>query len=90
MATKEQKAFAEDYLAKNPKYDVLYLNPKGEFFTDESYATNSLPRTKDGKLKGKLQKLGRLESIDKGDVKSVDKEEKEPNSDSEKPKKEDE
>lgn len=82
MATKEQKAFAEDYLAKNPKYDVLYLNPKGEFFTDESYAINSLPRTKDGKLKGKLQKLGRLESIDK--------EAKEPNNDSEKPKKEDE
>ena len=49
MATKEQKEFAENFFNENPQIKVLYLNKRGEFFTDINYLTNSLLKDKDGK-----------------------------------------
>ena len=50
MATKEQKEFAENFFNENPQIKVLYLNKRGEVFTDINYLTNSLLKDKDGKL----------------------------------------
>ena len=47
MATKEQKEFAENFFNENPQIKVLYLNKRGEFFTDINYLTNSLLKDKD-------------------------------------------
>lgn len=60
MANKEQKAFAQEYMTAHPEVKKMYLNPIGEFFTDESYAINSLPKGKDGK------RVGKIETIEKG------------------------
>ena len=50
MSTKEQKEFAENFFNENPQIKVLYLNKRGEFFTDINYLTNSLLIDKDGTL----------------------------------------
>ena len=53
--TKEQKLeYTKAFFKENASVKSLYLNPKGEWFTDESYATNSLPK-KDGVRVGKLE-----------------------------------
>ncbi|MEI7487054.1 MAG: hypothetical protein WCJ72_06520 [Chryseobacterium sp.] len=56
--TKEQKAeyvktFFED--KENASVKALFLNPRGEWFTDESYANNSLPKNDKGDRVGKLE-----------------------------------
>lgn len=57
--TKDQKQeFAKAFFSENASVKMLYLNPKGEWFTDESYANNSLPK-KDGKREGKLETFER-------------------------------
>ena len=57
--TKEQKSeYAKAFFKENDSVKTLYLNPKGEWFTDESYANNSLPK-KDGKRDGKLETFER-------------------------------
>jgi len=53
--TKEQKEYAAKFLKNNPETKALFLNPKGEWFTDENYAKNSLEKDKDGKVKGKIE-----------------------------------
>lgn len=40
--TKEEKKNAKDLFEKNGKLEKLYLNPKGEFFTKEGFASASL------------------------------------------------
>ena len=53
--TKAQKQeYAKAFFSENASVKTLYQNPKGEWFTDESYANNSLPK-KDGKRVGKLE-----------------------------------
>lgn len=48
--TKKQNKIAQEILAKKPKeVKGLFMNPKGEFFTNESLAKNSLE--KDEELK---------------------------------------
>lgn len=63
MAKKEQKAFAQEYMTAHPEVEKMYLNPIGEFFTDESYAINSLPKDKDG------NRVGKIETIEKEPIK---------------------
>lgn len=55
--TKEQTEIAHGILKDNPNVSVVYVNPKGEFFTQESYAENSLPKNKEGKRVGQLEKV---------------------------------
>lgn len=55
--TKEQTKIAHGILKDNPNISVVYVNPKGEFFTQESYAENSLPKNKDGKRVGQIEKV---------------------------------
>lgn len=59
MATKKQNEFAQVYLSEHPDVKEMYINPKGEFFTDESYANNSLEKDKDGNVIGKIQVISR-------------------------------
>lgn len=66
--TKVQKQeYAKAFFLENASVRTLYQNPKGEWFTDESYANNSLPK-KDGKRVGKLEifesDFSELESIE--------------------------
>lgn len=55
--TKEQRAIAQEILKGNPDLVAVYVNPKGEFFTQESYAENSLPKDKNGERVGKIEKI---------------------------------
>lgn len=49
MANKDQKAFADKFFKDNPNAKELYLNKRGEFFTDKNWCENSLQKDKDGK-----------------------------------------
>ena len=48
--TKAQSEYAQEYFKENPEVDKLWANSKGEFFTDISWATNSLEKDENGKL----------------------------------------
>jgi len=63
--TKEQKdAYVKAFFKDNPSAKTLFLNPRGEWFTDESYAHNSLPKNKEG------NKVGKLETFERDDKES--------------------
>ena len=63
--TKDQKnEYAKAFFSENASVKTLFLNPQGEWFTDESYANNSLPK-KDGKRVGKLEIFERETPIEK-------------------------
>lgn len=55
--TADQKKYAEDFFAKNPDVKELFLNPSGEWFTNKNYATNSLPKNKEGEKEGKIESI---------------------------------
>ncbi len=55
--TKEQTKNAQYIFDKNPKIDELFMNVKGEFFTQESLAKNSLQKGE------KLTKVSKKEEI---------------------------
>lgn len=62
--TKEQKeqyvkAFFGD--AENASVKTLYLNPRGEWFTDVDFANNSLPKNAKGERVGKIEEFQRDE-----------------------------
>lgn len=64
MATKIQKAFAEQYLQDHPEVNAIYLNVnKDEWFTDKSYAENSRAKDKEGKPTDKLEIFNRKVEI---------------------------
>lgn len=51
MATKAQKEYAESYLQEHPVVPCIYLNSKGEWFTDKDYADHSVALSEKGKQK---------------------------------------
>ncbi len=53
--TKAQTEYAQKFFKENPEVKTLWLNPKGEFFTDINWANNSLEKDAEGKVKGKLE-----------------------------------
>lgn len=53
--SKAQTEYAQKYFKENPGVEKLWANPKGEFFTDLNWATNSLEKDANGKIKGKLE-----------------------------------
>jgi hypothetical protein len=55
--TADQKKYAEDFLAENPNVKELFLNPSGEWFTNKSYAMNSLPKNKEGEREGEIDSV---------------------------------
>lgn len=55
--TKKQTEIAYGILKENPDVTVVGVNPEGEFFTELSYAENSLPKNKDGKRVGQIEKV---------------------------------
>lgn len=55
--TADQKKYAEDFLAENPNVKELFLNPSGEWFTNKSYAMNSLPKNKEGEREGEIESI---------------------------------
>ncbi len=55
--TEEQKKYAQDFFTKNPEVKELFLNPSGEWFTNKSYANNSLPKDKEGNREGKIDSI---------------------------------
>ncbi|MEQ3500604.1 hypothetical protein ABMY20_12675 [Tenacibaculum sp. SSH1-16] len=58
--TQEQRKIVAEIFKDKPSVDEVLINPKGEFFTEESYALNSLPKDKDGKRDAsKLQRVKR-------------------------------
>lgn len=62
--TKDQKSeYVKAFFEKNASAKTLFLNPKGEWFTDESYANNSLPK-KEGVRVGKIETFERDTPVD--------------------------
>jgi hypothetical protein len=53
--TKTQTEYAQNYFKENPEVKTLWMNPKGDFFTDINWANNSLEKDANGKVKGKLE-----------------------------------
>ncbi|CAA0222570.1 hypothetical protein [Tenacibaculum maritimum] len=57
--TTEQKKIVQQIFNNNPTVDAVWINPKGEFFTVESYALNSLEKDEKGNRIGELKSIHR-------------------------------
>jgi hypothetical protein len=55
--TQEQKKTVQEIFKNNPTVDTVFINPRGKFFTDESYALNSLT------LDTQTGQVGQLKSV---------------------------
>ncbi len=55
----DNKKIVEEIFKNNPTIKVVYKNPKGEYFTQKSYAENSLLLDKEGKRVGQLKEYRR-------------------------------
>ena len=53
--TTDNKKIVQEIFKNRPTINVVYMNPKGEFFTDESNALNSLPKDKEGNRVGEIK-----------------------------------
>jgi len=53
--TKRQEEYSTQFFIDHPDTKKLYLNPDGEWFTDDDYALNSLKKDKDGNVIGEIE-----------------------------------
>lgn len=65
--TKKQEEYSTQFFKDHPDIKKLYLNPEGEWFTDDDYAQNSLKKDKDGNAIGEIEIVTPPEA-DKNDV----------------------
>ncbi|MGG7468685.1 hypothetical protein [Chryseobacterium arthrosphaerae] len=62
--TKTQEEYSTQFFKDHPDIKKLFLNPEGEWFTDDDYAQNSLKKDKNGKVTGKIETVTRPETAE--------------------------